>query len=144
LVLRAQTNEFIDKTFKHYARYGIIGGSVLAVLAGFGGSLALISRKKKIPLGFTGIALRALGYSTLVCACFTGAIVYGTQKLLGVKNMEELNVVLREKIKPKSDAIKGMITQREVIMNPTVTEQELDEIHEISAVFDTLTQDIEE
>jgi len=117
---------------------------VLAVLAGFGGSLAIISRKNKIPLGYTGIALRALGYSTLMCACFTGAIVYGTKKLLGVQNMEEFNVVLREKIKPKSDAVKGMITQREVIMNPTATEQELDEIHEISDIFNTLTQDIEE
>jgi len=57
--------------------------------------------------------------------------------------MEEFSDYLRVKIKPKSDKMRSFFHHKEIDRNIKVTEQELQELEEISSIFKN-SVDVEE
>jgi hypothetical protein len=57
------------------------------------------------------VALRALGWGTLLSVCGTTAVVAAMAYALGIRNMSDVDPRTREFVHPKSEAIRRMISR---------------------------------
>ena len=90
-----ETNETGKKIGKFKAGSYIGGITVVSLLAGFGLTLGRVKRKNPTEFGELGaskLALKALGYGTLLSVTGCGLLVLAVKWALGVKNVSSLGL----------------------------------------------------
>eukprot|EP01125_Pyxidicula_operculata_P008227 TRINITY_DN2775_c0_g1_i2.p1 TRINITY_DN2775_c0_g1~~TRINITY_DN2775_c0_g1_i2.p1 ORF type:complete len:116 (-),score=23.48 TRINITY_DN2775_c0_g1_i2:58-405(-) len=109
---------------------------MIAFTIGMGGAFAIAAKRQKIPLGGLGIGLRALFYSTLLCATVSTGLVYVAKYSLGVNNIEEFGNYLRGKIKPVSEQLKHKMGTNDQPPNlMPATQEEINQLGDVLSAF---------